>query len=273
MLDLVDYLLIFVFGSVGGFISGLLGVGGGIIFIPILGYFLPKLGLHDENLVKGILANSLFTIIFSGTMASYQQYKLGNFYRREILFTAIPGILTALLMTYVIRSGNWYSAEFFRYVFASMLLVIALRMFFAKTASLNQEIDLAPLHCSLTGLFAGVVTAMSGLGGGVLMTPVFTDLLKQPFKKASSISNGVIPLFAIFVGVFNLAGTNAQQVHSLQLGYIVFPVVLPMIAAALLFTGIGVRVSHKAQPSLIRNIFALFVSIIFFKTIYEIIAY
>jgi uncharacterized membrane protein YfcA len=72
-LEIIDYVILAVFGALGAFISGFLGVGGGIIYIPVLDYFLKKAGMNDDMLVKGILANSLFTIIFSGSVSSYNR--------------------------------------------------------------------------------------------------------------------------------------------------------------------------------------------------------
>src|SRR5262245_19479412 len=124
MLGPTDYIIIFLLGSLGGFISGFLGVGGGIVYIPILDFFLMKMGLTDEALVKGILANSLFTIIFSGLVSSYKQYRSGNFFPKEIMQTALPGVITAVLVTWLIHAGSWYSKEVFNYVFACMLFII-----------------------------------------------------------------------------------------------------------------------------------------------------
>ena len=87
-MEIIDYVILAVFGALGAFISGFLGVGGGIIYIPVLDYFLKKAGMNDTMLVKGILANSLFTIIFSGSVSSYNQYKHGNFFPKQILQTA-----------------------------------------------------------------------------------------------------------------------------------------------------------------------------------------
>lgn len=211
MLDLFDYISIFILGSFGGFISGFLGVGGGIIYIPILDYFLSKMGMKDEYLVKGILANSLFTIIFSGSVASFKQYKLGNFFPKEIISTALPGIITALAVTYFIRNGNWYSKPVFNMVFLLMLLVIVLRMVLSRRTENYPDGIVNPFKYMITGFLAGFVTAITGLGGGVVMTPVITDVLKQNIKKASSISNGVIPLFAIAVGIYNLSSLPQQK--------------------------------------------------------------
>ncbi len=271
MLAYTDFIILFLLGSIGAFLSGFLGVGGGIVYIPILDYFLSKLGFNDDNLVKAILANSLFTIIFSGSVSSYKQYKLGNFYPREIFFTAITGVLTAVLMTLLIKSGTWYSKSVFNYVFASMLLIIALRMFFVKVPAANASVIIKPLGFYITGFFAGIVTAMSGLGGGVIMTPVFTDLLKLNIKKASAISNGVIPFFAIAVGILNLNTPSTQNVSEWQVGYVVFPVVIPMILSTFFLAPLGVMASQKANQKTIRLVFASFISLVFVKTLFVII--
>jgi uncharacterized membrane protein YfcA len=271
MLETLDYVIIFVLGIVGGFLSGFLGVGGGIIYVPILTYFLSKIGIEGDDLVKAILANSLFTIIFSGSFSSYKQYRSGNFYPKLILETALPGIVSVLLTTYLIRNGEWYSISVFNYVFAFMLLTIALRMFFAGGKHEHSSKDASTLQYGITGFFTGIVTAMSGLGGGVVMTPVFTDVFKQSIKKASSISNGVIPVFAIAVGIYNLTGKPPHMVNDWQVGYIVFPVVLPMVLSAMIFAPIGVKLSHQVSHAFIRIFFAIFVSLVFIKTLFAII--
>lgn len=273
MLVFSDYIILFLLGSLGAFIAGFLGVGGGIIYIPILDYFLYKLGLRDDMLVKGILANSLFTIIFSGAVASFKQYRMKNFFPKEILYTALPGMVTALAMTYFIKTGTWYSKQAFNYVFVVMLFVIIVRMFFAKSAAKDDSGQHDNFYYfSLTGFFAGVITALSGLGGGVVMTPVFTDALRVPIKKASSISNGVIPFFAIAIGLFNLSVTAPQILPGMQVGFIMMPIVIPMILATFVFAPIGVNISQKTKPEVIRLVFASFISIVFLKLLFQMLS-
>ena len=269
MLEFSDYILLALFGSIGAFLSGFLGVGGGIIYIPVLDYFLSKMGLKNDVLVKAILANSLFTIIFSGSVSSYKQYKMGNFYPKEIIRTALPGMLSALVLTYFIKSGDWYSKQIFNYVFASMLLVIVLRMFAKKTTVLEEQ-NAPNWKYGFTGFFAGMVTAFSGLGGGVVMTPLFTDWMKQSIKKASSISNGVIPFFAIVMGVYNLSSPASEKLSDYQIGNIFLPVVFPMILATFIFAPLGVKIAQKVSQKTIRLVFASFVSIVLMKLLFEI---
>lgn len=269
-MEYYDYLLILLFGSLGAFMSGFLGVGGGMVYIPVADYFLSRAGMSGDMLVKGILANSLFTIFFSGSMSSYQQYKMGNFYPKQILQTALPGMATALLTAWLIKNGTWYAKPQFNYVFATMLLIIVVRMFGKKPVNKPIETESIPMQYSLTGMAAGIITSLSGLGGGVVMTPVFTDLMQLNIRKATSIANGVIPLFALVLGIYNLLDQPEIYVSQWQLGYIVFPVVLPLIAATFLFAPLGVKIAQKTSPTIIRFVFATFASLMLIKLLYEI---
>lgn len=270
MIDSYDIILLVFLGGLGSFISGYLGVGGGIVYVPILDYFLSRLGFQNDELVKAILANSLFTIIFSGIIASYKQYKMKNFYPKEISYTAVTGIVSVLITTWLVSLGDWYSKVLFNYVFASMMFIILARMFWVKNRVRANEKLVRNSSYAITGFITGISTALSGLGGGVVMTPIISDILEQPFKKASSISNGVIPFLALSVGLFNLAVKPSLTVHEWQFGYIIFPVVLPMILASFIFAPLGVRASHVSHPKLTRFIFASFITIILIKLTYEI---
>jgi uncharacterized membrane protein YfcA len=271
VLDIADVLLLILFGAVGSFLSGFLGVGGGTIYVPVIDLFLTKMGLQNTELVKAILANSLFVIIFSGIISSYQHYKINNFNIKLVLLTALPGMFSAFVVTYLIKSGSWYSKAGFNYVFAAMLLFIILRMFLAKPKNDVDNTNIQWKYFSITGFFAGIITALSGLGGGVVMTPVFTDWLKINIKKAAGISNGVIPFFAIAVGILNLTNKQAVQIHSWQFGYVVFPIVVPIIISSLFFSGLGVKVAQKVSKKTIRITFAILSTIIFLKVLYEIL--
>lgn len=271
MLSINDFIILFLFGSFGGFMSGYLGVGGGIIYVPVLDYFLSKY-FHDTELVKAVLANSLFVIMFSAAIASYKQYKLGNLLFKEIIQTLLPGIVSVVILQTLINRGTWYSRDVFLYFFLTMLLFVVFKMFLSKPKSIIAESTKADNYkYNITGAFAGIVTAMSGLGGGVIMTPVFTEWMKLDIKKASAISTGVILGFAIVIGILNLNAVPQNYVNNFQFGYILLPIALPLIIGTFLFAQMGVKIAQKSKSQTIRIIFACFASIVLFKVIYEIL--
>lgn len=270
-LSLFDYVLLLGLGSLGSFLAGFLGVGGGIIYVPILDYFLLKMGYRDQELVRAILANSLFTIIFAGLISLYNQYKVQNFYPKEILLAAVPASAGVLFITWLISIGTWYSKIAFNFVFCFLLFFILLRMFVNRKKIVNDNAIVKPFCYSLVGLFTGVISALSGLGGGVILTPTISDLMNQPVKKSISISNGVIPALAIAASILNLNQRPEQMVNAFQVGYIVFPLVIPMLASSFIFARQGVRLSHNTSSGKIKITFATFASIVLFKNIYEIL--
>jgi uncharacterized membrane protein YfcA len=156
----------------------------------------------------------------------------------------------------------------FDYVFGVMLLLILLKMLLTKSKSLRIDQRISNWKYQVIGFFAGIITAMSGLGGGVVMTPVFTDVLGLDIKKASSVSNGVIPMFAITMGIYNLWAQPNIRVSEWQVGYIILPLVLPLIIEALAFAPIGVRVSQNSKATNQRLLIGVFVTIVFVNLMY-----
>lgn len=272
MISTFEFIVLFLFGSLGGFLSCFLGIGGGIIYVPILDYFLAKYFSNSSELVKAVLANSLFIILFSATVASYKQYKMGNLFIKEIIQTMIPGVLSVTVFHYLINNGNWYSRKVFLYFFLVMLVVLVVKMLFSKNKILLETTTKAENYkYNITGAFAGIVTAMSGLGGGIIMTPIFTEWIKIDIKKASAISTGVIFCFSLAIGILNVNSKPQQITSEYQMGYIILPIALPLILGTFLFAQLGVKTALKAKSANIKLVFASFASIVLIKIIYEIL--
>jgi len=269
MPELVDIFLLLLAGALGGFLSGVLGVGGGIIFIPILDIVLKQYGIEEE-VVKFILANSLAVIIFTGTFNTYRQYKAGNYFPKYIIWTAIPGVVTVLVGSWLITLGDWYRKEFFNIVFAALLIPSVIRMLSTRKAPDNLKSDIPLKKFSVVGAITGMFTAFSGLGGGLVMIPGFVNVLKLEMKKSISVSAGVVPFFALPTAIYYMIQVPTQtEIAVNHWGFILYPIILPMILGTLLTVPIGVKTGHILKPGTSKVIFSVFAILVLIKMFWE----
>jgi len=149
-----------------------------------------------------------------------------------------------------------------------MLVPMTYRMFTQKEKQTTEFKDFPSWRVfSVTGFFTGIITSLSGLGGGILMVPVFSDFLKLPIKVATSISTGVIPIFTVVLCIpYMLA--HPTIVYNYQLGFVVLPLVAPLILSVLFVSPFGVRIAQLMKPLQLRIIFACISSLIIIKEIY-----
>ena len=280
MILLIILLLI---GSIGGFLAGIMGVGGGLVFIPILTYLFAQFpGITNEEAVRFTLANSITLVFASGLSGIYRQIKMGIYDFRKSLTVGIPGAAAAAAMSYAIQHGNWYSHERFTWVFLGFLLLSIGNMLFKKeddSSPVNTE-NTSTLARLLVGLFAGMVVSLSGLGGGIVMVPLFRMILKLPVKKATALSLSVVPLLSIFpiIQYLNIADapllSNAilptlNTMKLFQTQYLVGLFYIPMALGVVVFSSFGQKTALKTPTPIIRFIFALLSGIILIKTLYE----
>ena len=114
----MDIVLALIFGFAGGMVGGLMGVGGGILFVPALALFL------DESQV-GAEATSLLAIVIVAAAGTWRQYGYGNVHLREGLWI---GVLSPLGVALGVVIANAVSQRALELGFAALLLFVATQL-------------------------------------------------------------------------------------------------------------------------------------------------
>lgn len=262
LLNFTDYLILFFSGCIGGIIAGLLGVGGGIINVFILTFFADKLGIVGHEQVRFILANSLFAIFFSSVFGSIQQIKNKNFYFKEVGIITLTAVASNMVISYTILRYDWYSKERFSIFFVIILVLLAAKMTLTLSNHKKKQFSDSIRQNVLTplGLMAGLFSALTGLGGGVIMVPYMSDIFNLKIKKATSISLGVMPFMTISTSLLYAFFENGQ--NNSAFGYIYPGVVIPMTLGVMISAPLGVKLAGILSDKVIRIAFILIILIV-----------
>jgi uncharacterized membrane protein YfcA len=288
---LFSFLILLLCGSIGGFLAGLLGVGGGMLFIPVIHEYLNNYSLTTDEIVKYTLGNSIALVFISGVSGTFRQIKMGTWDWKQSLQIGIPGALSSLAMSYAITHGDWYNKQRFQTVFLGFLLLSIGNMIFGKSkaqkinspSNTNVELSEKKTYISptaknqktillptLVGILAGAVVSLSGLGGGIIMVPLFRMLLKKPMHQATSLSLSIVPILSISSLLQYTISQPIQPINPLQTGYLLWIILIPMMAGVMFFSSFGQKTAPRVPVLWLRVIFAVLSSIILVKTLIEI---
>ena len=282
------FLWLLLLGSLGGLLAGLLGVGGGMLFIPVITTYLLQYDISSAEMVKFTLANSIALVFMSGVSGTFRQIKMGNWQWKQSLTIGIPGAISNFFMTQAIQNGNWYQKEVFQTVFLGFLVLSILNMIFGKSKTSgnshnqgNGNADTGensvPYHFSLNndwpsmfvGIFAGTIVALSGLGGGIIMVPLFLMILKKSMHSATALSLSIVPILSISALVKYISITPTHQISQYQSGYLLWIMLIPMLIGVIFFSSLGQKIATKVPVLWLRVIFALLSAFILIKTLLE----
>ena len=252
-------IILFIFlltGLASGFVAGLLGVGGGIIIVPVTYFILLQLGYGSEVVMHVAVASSLGVICFTSISSIRSHLILKNTNLNIVKKWAIGIILGSILGS---LSASFISGENLVIIFIILAFLISMNMLFQqKPIILNADIPSSKIInfsiSSLIGFFSSII----GIGGGSFSVPTLTMFSKKIHEAVGT--SAVFGFLIAFPGAitFAITGLGISGLPLYSIGYINILIVL-MIAITSVFTaGYGARVSTNIDKLLLRKIFAIF---------------
>lgn len=243
-------------GVFTGFVAGLLGLGGGIIVVPVLYAILPHLGVAKDARMHVAVGTSLAVIVATTLVSAWSHARIGNvdggLFRRiapPLLVGAILGTLVAGLVSGHVLAG----------IFGGIVLLIAFYMAFFGTVRISDHLPGHPLREIATGVI-GLLCVIMGVGGGSLMVP-FLAAYGFDLKKAVGTSAALSPVIA-GVGVvgFAVAGWGVAGLPPASLGYVNALGFVMIAPIAMALAPVGARVARGLPQRSLRIVFAVFLA-------------
>ncbi len=261
---LQQLLLLFIIGLAGGFLAGLLGIGGGAMYILILPHLLLDMGFPQEEIVQYTVANSLFGTTFAALSGNIALIKRNEFYWKEVLLIGLSGTFCSILILhFLVNTGSYQKTQFNIVVIAIMVYIVIVTIIQSKRPVGGQyEKKASILGLGSTGMGAGIVSALSGLGGGTVIIPILNSGFKLSMHKAKAISLGVIFITSLSLSLFNLFEKPMIDYTNQNTGYIVWPLAIALSLGVMIASPFGVKVARNLSNKVISYIFVFFVLVV-----------
>ncbi|MXN65595.1 TSUP family transporter [Stappia sp. GBMRC 2046] len=255
-------------GVIAGIIAGLLGVGGGIVIVPVLYHMLTALGVGENVVMHVAVGTSLATILATGTSSALAHYKRGSVDLDLLKRWCIPIAVGVIAGTII---GGNVSGMVLSLIFATVALLVAINMIFRKDGiALAGQLPGTPLK-ELLGLLIGGISVMMGIGGGTLSVPILT-LFSYPIRKAVGTASAIGLIIAVpgTIGAIYY-GLGVEGRPSWSLGYVNLIGFLLIIPASTLSAPWGARIAHAINPRALKIVFALFLGFTGLRMFYDVL--
>jgi uncharacterized membrane protein YfcA len=237
-------------GLVAGILSGLLGIGGGIIVIPLLVWLFKLQNIPSDLIMHLAAGTSLSVMIFTAASSLYGHVKHGieiwPVYRQLAIGIIIGTIFGAVF-------GHFLPGRVLEILFAIFIFIVAIRMLIAIKPKLKRTLPRS-LGMFLMAFVIGGKSGLLGIGGGVIIIP-FLSYCNVPIRNIIAVSVSCSLTIAIIGTIsFIITGQHAIDLPPWSLGYIYLPAFLGIVLTSPICAQLGTHLSHKLPVTILTRI-------------------
>ena len=236
-----------------GFASGLLGVGGCFIMIPVQYWVLTAMGYSPSIAIRTAFGTNLLVVLPTAISGALGHHRKGAVLWRAGVTLGVVGAITSSLGA---LAAAHLPGGILKTVFGLAILGGAIRMLTAKPPKVEEEPPKGILPYIAWGIPLGFACGLIGIGGGVLMVPVMAVALKFKMHSAVGTSTAMM-IFTSIGGVasYILNGLNVQGLPPYSIGYVNLLQWILLAGTSIPMAQVGVRAAHRLPARRLRYIF------------------
>lgn len=240
-------------GACTGILSGLFGIGGGLIIVPTLSILFATAGFPAAHIMHMALGTSLATIIFT-SISSARAHHRHQAVNWELVCSIAPGIIAGTLL------GSWIAAKMqtdvLKFIFTIFALAVGTELMFNARPKPKRKLP-SRMAIAFVGAVIGILSSLVGIGGGSLSVP-FMLYCNVSMRHAIGTSSAIgLPIAFAGTTGYALAGHQVPSLPPLTIGYIYLPALAGIALASILTAPIGAALSHRLPVPQLKKLFAL----------------
>ena len=242
-------------GFLSGIVAGLLGVGGGMILVPVLFQTFIFFDLPTHLQIHMAVATSMAIICFTGSLSARTHFKRGavdvDVVKSWGIYIAIGALIGAGAARFIAPAG-------LKIIFAALTLTMATRMLLNKNSGEAGEARISLWVQKSLASLVGFFSALMGIGGGTLSVPLLNASGRDVLRAV-----GTSSVFGVFIAVpatvgFIVGGWSLVDLPDYTLGYVHVLALLAIIPTSMAAAPLGVRLAHRLSRKTLNGIFAGF---------------
>lgn len=249
MLEIVYFIFI---GGVAGVLAGLLGLGGGLVVVPLLAVMLGHLGFPSEEVMHVAVATSLGTIVLTSLSSAYAHHKRDAVQWRLVWLLGAGLMIGAFSASYIV---DLLANTLLEIIFIIYVLIVAYQLYFRLEAKALRDLPKQGQLVGLGGIF-GMVSGLLGIGGGTMIVPflVWCNVTMHKAVATSSACGFFIALGAV-TGFVSFAEPHVVLPDG-SLGYLYLPALFTIGLVSVACAPLGAAWAHRVSTEKLKRYFS-----------------
>ena len=207
-------------GLAAGIVAGFVGVGGGVVMVPVLLEVFRRWGVPADSIVQAAMATSLTVAVFSVTSSIVRHHR-----QRRIMWRLVPYLVPGAM------AGGWAAARIatqvpgrsLQLVLAGLMTLAAVRMLTEQRVRERDTKTIRWWQGVLAGMAVGAAAGLSGLAGGFVLVPALALLLHVPAPWLAGTSSAVVIFSSLAAVAGYLTATPPSVLGPGFVGYVGLP--------------------------------------------------
>lgn len=242
-------------GIVAGFASGLLGVGGGFLIVPLQLFLMESIDVDPRMSMLVALGTSLAIIIPTSLSGAYRHSKSTSNMVKPGIKLGVFGIVGSLIGGQV---AAILPTDILQIVFGIFLLFIAVYNFVTMNKPKSEaKIKFSVINAAIIGILIGILSGLLGVGGGVFLIVALTALLGFAMADAVGISSVYICLTAVGGVLSYIVSGWGVNPFPYSVGYINLVNLFFIAIFSVPLAYFGANISHKLPDKRLKQIFSI----------------